>query len=219
MIADHPNAGKEGKNVVAVSPRSSSCWCGHCGQNDLQYSSDLVALGQERQGKMESSPPGATGKSRPLFPPLMNTLDTYIMETGSDDRLGQVLQTSRSAGKKKKVKKVRKKKQLIPLGQESSHLPGLEEVSELSMISANGRATPKKNTNKVSYPPEDDDDRDNFSLMNNSIGSPHKPITPAKHVLPRSSGAMQASPRPGRVYKTSESTLALTSQQVGLWCW
>lgn len=163
------------------------------------------------------SPPASKG--RPLFPPLMNTIDTYVVDAAAEDRSANMIEASKSTGKKK-MRKGRRKKLLAPIKKD-----GLEEVSELthfSSVSAHkpvlGSPKKSKSAGKLDergHHPEledEDDDRDNFSAMNPVHESPLKPVTPGSRRAVQ--GPPRTSPRAGRTYKESDTSVVSTSLEV-----
>lgn len=164
-----------------------------------------------------NSPPASKG--RPLFPPLMNTIDTYVVDAAAEDRSAHIIETSKSTGKKK-MRKGRRKKLLAPIKKD-----GLEEVSELTQLSSVSThkpilGSPKKSKSagkldERGHPEEEDDDRDNFSAMNPVHESPLKPVTPGSRRAVQ--GPPRTSPRAGRTYKepeASSSSVVSTSLEV-----
>lgn len=162
------------------------------------------------------SPPASKG--RPLFPPLMNTIDTYVVDAAAEDRSANMIEASKSTGKKK-MRKGRRKKLLAPIKKD-----GLEEVSELthfSSVSAHkpvlGSPKKSKSAGKLDerghHPElEEDDDRDNFSAMNPVHESPLKPVTPGSRRAMQ--GPPRTSPRAGRTYKEPEASVVSSSLEV-----
>lgn len=168
-------------------------------------------------GKMDSNNSNSP-KTRSIFPPLMSTMDAYL-DAGPNDRSNQFVESSKSTGKKKKAKKVRRKKLLTPLKRD-----GLEEVSDLSQFSnpivSNKPmfGSPKKSRSagrldQFAHPEHDDDDRDNFSAHNPTMAleSPLKPVTPGGGKL---SAPTKSTPRGGRIYKEPEASVVSTSLEV-----
>jgi hypothetical protein len=154
---------------------------------------------------MENSP-----KSRPVFPPLMNMLDTY-----TDYEDDPAVEVSKSTSKKKKTKKKKSKfltpikKDLTKLGDERIFPGGNEKVILTSITPT--RITPSRGKFDGTF------DNSNYLLVS---PPPHKPTTPGPFSHPtqqqqQRGPASRSSPRAGRKLVVSTEKL-LASQQPNL---
>lgn len=137
--------------------------------------------------------PQSPERGRFLFPPLMSALDTYT-DTSYEMTAGIVMDSLRIKKAKKKVKKGKVNKLV---GKMSSSLP-----------KTGGRLSPLKGSPKSPMGiPEEDDDKDNFSLQ--EMQSPSFPSPPPAGVA-RSGSFAARTPRTGRYYKENSDQAAVS---------